>query len=272
MGRRSSVWKQLQRERERRRKAARQANRKHEQLIRQAQQARQQAEKRKVRADAAERRRQEELAHEAGVQEAAARTSEVESQVSEVETLLVASLRTQPEIDFAALRKAYEPSPFAPGALGQPSPAPQWENFEPPPPGPLGGLLGGRARYERERAGATQRFEGAKREHRDGEGQRLRALEKALNSYDAQVTELRKEAQAVDALERDFRAGVPDAVEEYFHLVLSQSPYPEDFPEQYRVAYRPEPRELVVECDLPTRDVIPKVRGYKICQKPQGDR
>lgn len=263
MGRRSSVWTQLQRERERRRKAARQAQRKHQQLIRQAQQAREQAEKRRARADVAGRKRQEELAHDAGAQEAAARTSEVEARVRDLETLLVASLNTQPHIDFATLRAAYEPEPFDPGPLGRPAPEPSWEDFEPPPPGPLGGLLGGRGRYERERAAATHRFEEARREHRLEEDRRLRRLEAARNAYDTQVAELRNEAHAVDALERDFNAGDPDAVEEYFQLVLAQSAYPEGFPEQYRTAYRLEPRELVIECDLPTQDVIPRVRGYK---------
>lgn len=263
MGRRSPMWKQLQHEREKRRKAARQAQRRHQQLIRQAQQAREQAEKSKARADAAERKRQEELAHEAGAQEAAARTSEVEAQVSDLETLLVGSLRTQPHIEFATLRKAYEPEPFDPGPLGRPQPEPRWEDFEPPPPGPLGGLLGGRGRHERERAAATQRFAEAQREHRTQEELRLRRLEAARNAYAAQVAELEKQALAVDAFERDFHAGDPDAVEEYFQLVLGQSTYPEGFPEQYHVAYRPEPRELVVECDLPTQDVIPRARGYK---------
>ena len=46
---------------------------------------------------------------------------------------------------------------------------------------------------------------------------------------------------AVDELERDFRAGVPDAVEEYFTELLALSQYPSGFPYHYQVAYRQEP-------------------------------
>src|SRR4029077_11944358 len=46
-------------------------------------------------------------------------------------------------------------------------------------------------------------------------------------------------------------------------LVLDSSAYPEGFPHQTRVIYRPEPREVVVEWELPPQSVIPVERGYK---------
>ena len=68
---------------------------------------------------------------------------------------------------------------------------------------------------------------------------------------------------AVDELERAFRAGAPDAVEEYFGQVLALSEYPGGFPREYQVAYRQEPRELVVEYQLPPVDVIPAARDFR---------
>ena len=62
--------------------------------------------------------------------------------------------------------------------------------------------------------------------------------------------EVREHNAAVDELEQDFRAGEPDAVEEYFTQILALSEYPDGFPCDYQVAYRPEPRELVVEYRL----------------------
>ena len=46
--------------------------------------------------------------------------------------------------------------------------------------------------------------------------------------------EVREHNAAVDELERDFRAGVPDAVEEFFTQVLALSEYPSGFPSSTR--------------------------------------
>jgi len=44
---------------------------------------------------------------------------------------------------------------------------------------------------------------------------------------------------------------------------LDSSAYPDEFPHQTRVIYRPEPREVVVEWELPPQSFIPVERGYK---------
>ncbi|MGH3977035.1 MAG: restriction endonuclease [Pseudonocardiaceae bacterium] len=45
--------------------------------------------------------------------------------------------------------------------------------------------------------------------------------------------------------------------------MLARSVYPEEFPHDYEVAYRPEPLELVIKYWLPGGDVIPVARGYR---------
>ena len=84
----------------------------------------------------------------------------------------------------------------------------------------------------------------------------IRALEAEVRDHNA----------AVDELERSFLAGVPDAVEEYFTQVLALSQYPAGFPHQYQVAYRPEPRELVIEYRLPPADGDPGRTGLPVRQ------
>jgi restriction system protein len=56
---------------------------------------------------------------------------------------------------------------------------------------------------------------------------------------------------------------VPDAVEEFFGQVLALSEYPSSFPHEYQVAYRQEPRELVIEYRLPPVTVIPTARDFR---------
>jgi hypothetical protein len=52
-------------------------------------------------------------------------------------------------------------------------------------------------------------------------------------------------------------------VEEYFTELLALSQYPAGFPHHFQVAYRQEPRELVVEYRLPPVDVIPTERDFR---------
>ena len=81
----------------------------------------------------------------------------------------------------------------------------------------------------------------------------VKALEAEVGEHNA----------AVDEVERNFRAAVPDAVEEFFGQVLALSQYPRGFPHEYQVAYRQEPRELVIEYRLPPVEVIPTARDFR---------
>ena len=267
MARKTSLWLELQRERERRDRAARARERSQEQMVRQLIRDQEQAERRAARADAAERRRQEQLVHEAGAAAAEQMMAQLDGRVTELRTLLTSALPTPPRLPFAALKRTVQVPPFSPGDLGDPAPEPCWEDFAPPPPRVLSGLVGGKARHARAVTQAQEDYQQALAGHRHDERRRRSQLRAARAAHDQMVSELQAEVRdhnaAVDDLERAFTAGVPDAVEEYFTQVLGLSQYPAGFPRQYQVAYRPEPRELVIEYRLPPTQVIPAERGYR---------
>jgi restriction system protein len=267
MARRSSLWAELGRERERRQREARQTQRVQEQLIRQAGKEHDQATQRAQREEAADRKHQEQLAHQAGVAEAAARSAEVDARADELRELLRSSLDVPTHIPFDALKRRDEVVRFVPGVLGEVVSTPVWEDFEPRRPGRLLGLVGGKAKHERERAAAWQRFQQALADHEGGEEVRRRQLAEAQRQHAQRAADLKREVAehnaAVEKLATDFHARIPDAVEEYFEQVLAQSAYPEEFPHEYDVAYRPEPQELVIKYWLPGSEVIPAARGYR---------
>ncbi|MGH3976010.1 MAG: hypothetical protein ACRDS9_22180, partial [Pseudonocardiaceae bacterium] len=267
MARRSSLWTELRRERERRERELRQAHKVQQQLIRQAVKEHDQAVARSARAENAERRHQEQLAHEARSTEAAERTAEVEARAQELRELLRSSLDVWTPISFEALKRRVEVAAFDPGVLGQVVPPPAWEDFEPHALSKWSGLVGGKKRYERERAVAWQRFQQVLTDHERAEQLRSSQLAEVQQLHERQVAELAREIAkhnaAVDKLAADFHAGAPDAVEEYFEQVLARSVYPEEFPHDYEVAYRPEPLELVIKYWLPGGEVIPVARGYR---------
>jgi len=64
-------------------------------------------------------------------------------------------------------------------------------------------------------------------------------------------------------LKQGFEAGQPDAVTRYFSLVLEASVYPAGIKGAAKVAFVPESKQLVVECDLPAFDAIPEAGAYK---------
>jgi restriction system protein len=217
---------------------------------------------------AANAREQERLLHEAGAAEAARLTSEVEERVLALRALLTASLADTPQLSFAAMRRRIQLQPFDPAPLAVATPKPQWEGFAPPgPPTGLAARFGGKARYEQQLASARQAYERAMTDHRRAEADRQQRLAAAFAAYNQQAYMARQQIevhnQAVDAFEGAFRAGEPEAVEDYFSQLLALQVYPTGFPGGRRIAYRPEPRELWVEAELPDRAIVPDERGFK---------
>ena len=68
-------------------------------------------------------------------------------------------------------------------------------------------------------------------------------------------------------LNMDFTAGLPSAIVDYFTLVLVSSRYPDTFPKQAKVAYLPESKQLVVEYDFPSFEVVPEIGDFKYVTK-----
>lgn len=69
--------------------------------------------------------------------------------------------------------------------------------------------------------------------------------------------------EEVDELARAYRSGEADAVATYVTMVLERSEYPEGFPQAFRVAYVPASKELVVEYELPSVAIVPKIAEFK---------
>jgi restriction system protein len=264
------IWADLQRERANRQRLEQQANRAREQAARRAERDRDQARRAAARQAAASERELKRLYVDERKAEAAAMTAELQDCLAELEAVLVAGIRHRPNVSFGSLRQSPSAIPFDAGALDRPLPQPDWEQFAPPPPGGLGRIFGGAARYEREERAAREAYERAQAHHAEAERNRMLQLAERRRAYNRQTAEA---AQAiadhnagVDQFEQDFQAGEPETVAQFFTLALDASVYPEGFPHRTRALYRPEPREVVVEYTLPPQSVIPVDRAYKYVQ------
>ena len=267
MAKNRGLWADLQRELARRQRQQQQALRMETQAATRARRDHEQATRataRQATADVKERKR---LYAEARKAEAASMASELRDRIAELDSVLTAGIRQHPLVTFASLKHAPGYPPFDAGGLDRPQPAPDWEQFAPPPPSGLGKLLGGAARYQREEAAARAAFEAELGRHASAEAERRRRLAERRAAYDQAASAVVRAAQdhnaGVDAFERDFLERDPEAVAEFCTLVLDSSVYPEGFAHQTRALYRPDPREVAVEYELPPQSVIPAKRDYK---------
>lgn len=196
-----------------------------------------------------------------------AKTDAVTRQVADLEMILPNALSRRP-LSFDDL-KASAPHPaFNPGQLGIASQPPSWENYVPPVPSGLARIFGGASRYQQQLAQAKTRFDADVASHQRSEEQRTQALAAAKAAHARSVAEAEKRAAAhaadIEARRAGFQAGDPAMVEWFIGKVLDSSPYPKSFPSrQYKVAYRPENRDVVVELELPQQQVVPAVREYR---------
>lgn len=190
----------------------------------------------------------------------------VEQQAKTLDEVLT-SVLSLPSMSFEQLMVSPRVRPFDPGALGLPIPSPKWEDFVPIEPKGLSRILGGGARYDRQVAEARTRFKAAQSVHRQKEAQRQRALAEAKARYDRKVadeqTSAAKHNASISARQSAFAAGDIEPVEWFIRRVLDASRYPDGFPHEYQVAYRPQNRDVVIEFELPPRRVIPPVRAYR---------
>ena len=209
-------------------------------------------------------RQQEHL--EAQQQAAEDKTAALQERTKALDEVLTSVLPLRP-LSFERLMAAPRTPEFDPGPLGTALPAPDWNDFAPAPPAGLGRLLSVTARHARQVAEARTRFEAASAEHQREESERRQALAAAKARHHQKVTQERAKAVARNAYvtrrQSAFAAGDAEAVQWFVDCVLRASKYPDGFPREYQLAYRPEQREIAVDYELPPRRVVPSARAYR---------
>jgi len=219
-----------------------------------------------LRAEAAHDRERQRLYVQARVDEILAMNDELTEQVSSLGSLLQQGLAKQPAFNFARLKQPAErPEPNY-LRLQSPEPAPEPQAFTPPPPTGLAKMFR-KAKYEQAVADSRTAFERAVAEHAAREQTRNAQFLQAKMGYsaavaNAQAAATRQHAE-VDALETAYRNGEPEAVVAYYELVLGSTPYPDGFAQSFKIAYVPGSRQLVVEYELPTVQVVPAARAFR---------
>src|SRR5215470_8876608 len=236
------------------------------------------------RARIADEKEQARLYAESRIAEVAALNEQLAADAAALERILLDTLDVDDFLDFESLKEVIPRPAFDPGPLGIPEPMPDPAAFQPPPLGTAQKLVpGAKQRHAARFEDGRREYESAVQAHREREAERVRRLSEAREQYQRAVAEmedrLSRQHAEIAAFKTSFEAGEPDAVVQYFALVLERSHYPEGFPQRYRLAFVPESRQLVIQYTLPPFDRVRAAAEYryvktgdKITEKPLAAR
>ena len=114
---------------------------------------------------------------------------------------------------------------------------------------------------------AQRNFEIAKYNYEQQVAQRNEKIKQLEEEYIGRKNEFelaqQKHNSEVDGLETSYTGGDPSAIVAYCTMVLERSEYPDGFPRNYRLAYIPESKQLVIEYQLPSRNIVPAISEFK---------
>jgi restriction system protein len=185
-------------------------------------------------------------------------TTAASDRVSELTGILARSLALPlPQVNLDRLKRTPVKVPLELGSDAHPAPAPRWQDFEPAPPGPVGRLFGGEARYAREREAAELAFAVEGESYQAAEMARQRRVAAARTAHKqrqaAVDAEVAKHNSNIAAFATAVHNSDRHAVSRYFQMLIDQVSDPEGFPRQRLAGYVPESTLLALEWRLPHR-------------------
>jgi restriction system protein len=268
MARRSGLVRlmiQGQREAERRRIAQQRTQEKAQTQAAKAASAAQKAYQRALTADKKERER---LYTESRIADVNLQNEQLEQQIKQLEHLLSNALSINSYIDIQTLKQLANLPVFNPGPLAVAEPPPSPNSYKPPEPTGIQKLLpGAKEKYAQEISKAQELYRAHVYAHAQREATRQQALEVERRRFQQYVAEEQQKVAAqhaeIDNFQQQLNAGSPLAIVNYFTMVLDASTYPDGFPQHAKLAYVPESKQLILEYDLPTFEIVPTAASYK---------
>ncbi len=228
--------------------------------------------------EVAERHRERESRRrelEDSLREADERTREAQQSLDELHGLLAATLSVDDRIDWNRLKQhqAFLQPPPKQRAYLPFSPEPQaGENRYRPQLGLIDKFLPSAAAKKQQAAQALFEADHAKWK------QHIASIKVANQQvYEANCSDLQdwqqrakafedaraKHNEAVERRRTDYQALVPEAILDYCDMVLSQSKYPDCFPQNFDVDYRANTKTVIVEYQLPAPEDLPRLTAVK---------
>lgn len=226
------------------------------------------AQKARERASNAEKKEFERLHVEQRTAEVAFKNQQIENSISELHNLLTTSLAVKHSLNLESLKRSLSLPPFEPGVLGIQQQPPLLQMYLPLEPSGLQKMLPAvKKKYEQDLMNGRMRFEADMVTYRANEAARQSALSNRWSQYQQYILgvqqNIKEHNTQVEQLQKDIVAGNPDAVVNYFTLILNNSSYPLKITQQFKIAYIPESKQVVIEYNFPSFAIVPDVESYK---------
>ncbi|WP_175991532.1 restriction endonuclease [Bacillus sp. Marseille-Q1617] len=205
-------------------------------------------------------------------------TREAEEKIKEIENILLFTLEVDDRIDWDQLKdktKFSKTKPKEPKALDAPEePQKNMERFQPK----LNILDKIFPSMKSKKVNLSEElfketYEGweleKERIHKENE-ERLVKYEKALLQWEEEKAKFQLEQDeknnAVEAQKENYFNSCPTAIVDYGDMVLANSSYPDEFPQEYDIDYNHVNKIMVVDYSLPTPEDIPTLKEVKYIQ------
>lgn len=195
----------------------------------------------------------------------------LEKQIDELNHILEMCLIGNSTINFNDLRVKDTLREFQlPPDLQDLSQAPSLQDYLSPVKKPTGLeklIPGAENRYQKSLSEANIRFLEAQQVSKKLSEERTVRIQKLREEYEKEKQEFELSTQnrnnEIEEFEQAYHNGDPEAIVTYNAMVLEGSSYPDGFPQEFRIAYVAESKEIVVEYELPDTSIVPKISEYR---------
>jgi restriction system protein len=194
-------------------------------------------------------------------------SEQLQERANELSNILGLSRGLDYRVNWTALRVIPDTPAFQAGALSLPEPAPDLDDFLPPPPSFLQRVIPFlKSAYERARDEATARYDNAREAHAQREKDRISKLSLLKIEHDAVLMANRRHADeqnsALEEIAERYRAAEVDGVEAMAEIALAMDDL-SDIESTSRAVYEKSSKRLVVERQLPTADIVPAAESVR---------
>jgi restriction system protein len=204
------------------------------------------------------------------LEEAEDKNTELVEWIDNLKGILNHTLPIDDTIKFDTLRikEEFKPAPIPKELSACPNP-PQKEHYvyKVKPLGFFEKAFGKKERHRRELEEADSRYEAARLSYEQGEKERELKLDQFLieqeRSRQSFMLKVQQRNEEVDEFEASYRNGDYQTIIAYNSMVLERSEYPDGFPQEFRLGYAINSKQLVIDYDLPSFDIVPGEAEFK---------
>jgi restriction system protein len=128
-------------------------------------------------------------------------------------------------------------------------------------------IPGAKAKHERLVRAEEEKYAAAVKKFEDARATQKKQLEVFEREYQAAKEDFEKTQRdhnaEIDRFEAAYVNGEGEAITAFSAMLLENCEYPENFPCNFKVGYSPPSKELVIEFELPSVEIVPKESEYR---------